>query len=278
MRGKNAARAAPMLALNPLSRFSACRISGRRSSTSEGRPGVEILHGGEGFGKRLREQLGRNRGADHQVEGVFVLGHQGGVAGDIHPRRIHPGLRLPQIQLGRGPHLKAALDQLVGGLLGREGLLGQLQPLAVGGQIQVVGSHLGHQADLHGAPRLLGGEILLQGLVLQALHPAEQVEFIGADPEADAVLIDGFGLTGGREVSGIRCLLPAAVASILRKQIGALDLVLGPRPLDVEGRDPQVAVVRPGPGRSASAAADRQRTPARDDRPPSCRHGCRCRP
>ena len=34
----------------------------------------------------------------------------------------------------------------------------------------------------------------------------------------------------------------------LRQQIGALDLVLGPGPLDVEGGDPQVAVVLQGQG------------------------------
>ena len=35
----------------------------------------------------------------------------------------------------------------------------------------------------------------------------------------------------------------AGVGIDLREQIGALDLVLGPGPLDVQGGDPQVAVV-----------------------------------
>ncbi len=38
MVGKNAARAAPMLALAPLSWCSAARMSGRRASSSDGRP------------------------------------------------------------------------------------------------------------------------------------------------------------------------------------------------------------------------------------------------
>ncbi len=45
MRGKKAARAAPMLALLAFRRFSAMRMSGRRIRASEGRPGVKSRSG-----------------------------------------------------------------------------------------------------------------------------------------------------------------------------------------------------------------------------------------
>ena len=117
--------------------------------------GLQILQGGERFGKRGGQKVGRDRRTDHQVQGVFILGHEGGVAGDVHPRRIDAGLGLVEIEGGRHPCLIAAADELVGGLLARQGILGEFQPLAVGGQGQVVCRNLGNQADLHAAPGLL---------------------------------------------------------------------------------------------------------------------------
>ena len=147
------------------------------------------------------------------------------------------------------PASKRRRVKLVGRLLARQGILGELQPLPVGGQGQVGAGHLGHQADLDAAPRLLGGEVLLQRLVLQAAHPAEQVELVGADAEADVVLLDRSRLPrSARRVSGTRWMVPAPLAFDRREQLGALDLVLRPGSLDVEGRDPQVAVVLQGQG------------------------------
>ena len=61
---------------------------------------ANILHLGLAFRKRPGEQFGRDLAPDHQIEVVFILRHQGGGAGDIHPRRLHLGLSLSQIQLG----------------------------------------------------------------------------------------------------------------------------------------------------------------------------------
>ena len=194
------------------------------------------------------QQIGRHRRADHQVQGVFVLGHQGGEAGDIHPCRIHAGLGLVEIEGGGDAGLEAALDKLVGGLLARQGILGELQPLTVGGQGQVGAGNLGNQADLHAAPRLLGGQELLQRLVLEAPHPAEQVQFVGADAEADIVLMDIHRQPRSRKVFGNTLEGAGGVGIDLREEIGALDLVLGPGPLDVQGRNAQVAVVLQGQG------------------------------
>ena len=48
-----------------------------------GEPGGDVLQAGELRGERRREQLGRERCADHQGQGVDVLGDQGGEAGDV---------------------------------------------------------------------------------------------------------------------------------------------------------------------------------------------------
>ncbi len=88
MRGKKAARAAPMLALAPLSSCSACRMSGRRSRTSEGRPG-EISFRGVTV---LREALGKKARGDpgphHEVQGVFVLGRRSSVYRAMSTRAV----------------------------------------------------------------------------------------------------------------------------------------------------------------------------------------------
>ena len=76
MRGKNAARAAPILALAPLSRFSAWRMSGRLQQHIGRQAGWQVLQSGERFGKRVGQKLGRHLGSDHQVQGVFILGHE----------------------------------------------------------------------------------------------------------------------------------------------------------------------------------------------------------
>ena len=207
---------------------------------------MQVLHCGERFGKRGGQKVGRDRGTDHQGQGVFILGHEGGEAGDVHPRRVDAGLGLMEIQRGRHPCLIAAADELVGCLLARQGVLGEFQPFAVGGQGQVVCRNLGDQADLHAPPGLSGGEKLLQGLVLEAPHPAEQVEFIGAHAEADIVLMDVHGESRPGKVFRQTLVGGGGVGIDLREQIGALDLVLGPGPLYVQRCHAQVAVIGQG--------------------------------
>ena len=207
---------------------------------------MQVLHGGERIGKRGGQKVGRHRGTDHQVQGVFILGHKGGEAGDVHPRRVDAGLGLVEIEGRRHPRLVASADELVGCLLARQGVLGEFQLFAVGGQRQVVCRNLGDQADLHAPPGLSGGEKLLQGLVLEASHPTEQVELVRADAEADSVLMEVHGKSRPGKVFR-QALVGGRGAGIdLREQIGALDLVLGPGPLDVQRRHAQIAVIGQG--------------------------------
>ena len=49
-------------------------MSGRRSSTSEDRPGVKSLSAAT-VAQLDGQKPGRNRGADQEVQGVFIQGH-----------------------------------------------------------------------------------------------------------------------------------------------------------------------------------------------------------
>ena len=187
MRGKRAARAAPILALAALSRSSACRMSGRRRSTSDDTPG-EIVPERACEDQVVRQQPGRHLRSDQKVQGVFVLSRQSGVNGEIHPRRIHPGLRLAKVQFGRETDVEAPPDQVVGCLLGIEGGSGEPEVFPIRGEGQVRVGDCGYQQDLRAAAGLFGGKVFLQRRVFQAADAAEEVDLPGADPQVDVVL------------------------------------------------------------------------------------------
>ena len=166
--------------------------------------------GGEILERRDLAQLdgqkpGRYGGADQEGQGVFIEGHLARVSGDVHPRRIHPGLGLTEIEIGGGADFGASPDHFVGLLLGLEGRLGKLEVLAVGGKGQVGVGHFGHQRDLRAHAGLLRGEVLLERRILQVPDAAEEVELPGADAQVDVVQLDRGRLTG----SARGCRAPA---------------------------------------------------------------------
>ena len=188
-------------------------------------------------------QPGRNRGADQEGQRVFIEGHLARVSGDVHPRRIHPGLGLTEIEIGGGTDFSAPPDHFVGRLLGLEGRLGKLQVLAVGGKGQPGVGHLGHKRDLRAHAGLLRGKVLLERRILQAPDAAEQVQLPGADAQIDIVQLYRSRLTGLREDAG-HPLLACGTGSVHRREeFGPLNAVQGLRSLDVQRRHAQVAVV-----------------------------------
>ena len=254
MRGKNAARAAPMLALAPLSRFSAWRMSGRLQQHVGRQAGGDVLQRGERFGKPCGQQVA-GPGRRPPGSGRFRPGPPGWCSGRCPPA---PHRRWSGPGSGRGrrrPRHRSGSWLARRRLLARQGVLGELQALPVGGQGQIAGGDLGDQADLHAAPGLLGGEELLQGLVLEAPHPAEQVELLGADAEADVVLLDGHRVPEPERVRRDPLTAAGGRGIDLGEELGAPDLVLGPGPLDVRGRPPAGRGCSPGPARSACATA-----------------------
>src|SRR5690606_9838882 len=96
------------------------------------------------------------------------------------------------------------------------------------------------------ATRLLGAEVELQRLLVEAADAAEEVELPGRHAESGAVLTADRRLAGGAEVGrqALRALAPAGADRGV--EVGALDAVLGARALDVERGHAQVAVVVEG--------------------------------
>ena len=98
--GKNAARAAPMLALAAFSVCSACRMSGRSCTSSDGNP-AGMSSQKLGVVRRIarRGQIRRNRLPDKQDESVSRLVELTPVGQDIDLGRLDLPLCGPQIEL-----------------------------------------------------------------------------------------------------------------------------------------------------------------------------------
>ena len=107
-RGKNAARAAPMLAFAACSSRSARRMSGRSSSTSDGRPAGTSARRAARLDETLRLQRGRHRRADDQGERVLVLPDDGGETRGFAARAFQQRARLGDVQRRRAAGLEAA--------------------------------------------------------------------------------------------------------------------------------------------------------------------------
>ncbi len=148
MRGKNAARAAPMLALAARSCCSAWRMSGRRSSRSDGRPaaisGASVVAasggpaGRSGGSGRRRAAAARSRRA-----------RAGAAAGRARRARSRAatrpaGSRARRRRPGRTSAWSGAANPRAWRASGASG-----EQLVVGEQRQVGGGDAGDQADLH---------------------------------------------------------------------------------------------------------------------------------
>ena len=131
IRGKNAARAAPMLAFAPRSRCSAARMSGRRRRTSDGRPAASPFGSVDGD-EPLREEVGRDGRAGEEVERVARDRDGAGEGGDGRAGRLHLALRLAELEVGADPRVAALADQVVRGLLRLERRLRDPEVLLVG--------------------------------------------------------------------------------------------------------------------------------------------------
>ena len=206
MLGKKAARAAPMLAWAACSWRSACSTSGRRCSTCDGTPAGSSLRtcvssAGAPFGSSSSGTGAPTTSVSALRSCATWLVKLATSARAVSTLVCACARSRPDADA----ELVAAQGQPVGGLLARQRVLGQPEALLVGGQREVARGDLGDQTDLRGAARLLGGQELLQRLFLQAAHAAEEVEFVGADADAEAVLVRRQRLAG-RAHAGRRAL------------------------------------------------------------------------
>jgi hypothetical protein len=114
-------------------------------------------------------------------------------------------------------------------------LLGERALLVEGALAEVLRYHLGDQRQVGRPLRLLGRQVLLERRRLEAAHAAPEVDLVAADADADAV--------GRARVVLGAAPLDAGAGAHRRQQRAALDAVLRLHQLDVEGGDPEVAVV-----------------------------------
>ena len=115
MLGKNAARAAPMSALAALSACSAARTSGRRTSSSAGRPAGKVFANVCASKARSPAAISRGQRLAHQQrERIAILRHAACLLRDVHFRFAPRGLGAMQIDLARHAGVEAQLGQVVG--------------------------------------------------------------------------------------------------------------------------------------------------------------------
>lgn len=178
MRGKKAARAAPMLAwggqqalLGGADVGAACQQVGRQTSWQRAQR-VDLLV--VWHAARCRSGAGR-RLADQQRQRVFGLGalarqRQRGGARGFHQRFVGA-----QFEARGGTHFGALLRQFVGARTRFVGLLRQCVLFGVGA-LGVVGlRNLGDQRDLRGLLRFFGGQVGSQCGIVQTFDAAEEV-------------------------------------------------------------------------------------------------------
>ena len=135
------------------------------------------------------------------------------------------------------------MGQRQGLLLRLECVLRKVAQLAVGGQGEPGSGDLRHQAELCAASRFLGAEIGLERLLAEAADPSEEVELPGRQAKTGAVLpADGRVAAAGEVARRARGRLTDPGVD-RREAVGTLDAILSAGLLDVERRDPQIAVV-----------------------------------
>ena len=210
MRGKKAARAAPMLALAARRRCSAARMSGGRAGPRRaGRRRAPARRGEllEASGHELRERRAPTSRSSAWRSTATAPANRRGSA-----RAASTWLSAWRSSRSEADaDVPAALDEIERGLLRLERGLGQAQALGVGGEPQVARRDRGHQRDAQPRARLLGGEVLLERARLQAAQAPEQVDLPGQEPDVDRVLLGGLGAVRDSVIrSGSRVRLPAA--------------------------------------------------------------------
>jgi hypothetical protein len=155
MLGKKAARAAPILALAPASWCSAASTSGRRVSTSDGRPAGRsrriwaVTRPPAGSRSAGTSAPTTSRRAFLSCSTWAMKGGDVAAGGSARVWAWRP-------PAGDRPGVEPALDQLQRVLRVAQGLLGQGQQVLVGGQGQPGAGRLGDQADLDRAAGLAG--------------------------------------------------------------------------------------------------------------------------
>jgi hypothetical protein len=97
---------------------------------------------------------------------------------------------------------------------------------------------------LRGGTRLLGAEVLLQGLILEAAHATEEIDLVGTQADGRGKYAFRQRQPGRRNDGGQPLPRGRTVGIDRRKEGGALDPEFRARLLDVEHGDAQIEVIR----------------------------------
>ena len=154
--GKYSDLATPMRALAAMSVCSARRMSGRRSSRSDGTPGRHRRQDQLIDGQAARD--GPRVAPEQHTQGVFRLADGALDVRNARERILVFGLRLAQVHLGDDPVFEAQLEQLQGALAAVGRASGDLQLLVQRPDVHVSGRHRADQGQHHGAPALFRAE------------------------------------------------------------------------------------------------------------------------
>ena len=189
MRGKKAARAAPMLALAAISCCSAWRMSGRRVSRSDGKPGRQLGEDGAASAAVAAASRSAGRGWPSSSTSAFwscarwrcccARAARAPASSDSAWRRSSAD----EAPLSKRSWVRRSDSSRVASVCCVIAAV-RRRPA---GQLGV--GHRRDQADLHGLARLFAGQVLRQRGSLQAAHAAEEVELVGGDVQARGVAL-----------------------------------------------------------------------------------------
>ena len=175
MFGKYSVRATPMRALAATSCCSACRMSGRRSSSAEGRPGA--MAGATRVSSARSRAIGpglRPTSADSACSCRAMARRRSGIAATA---ASYSAVTCIISKSETAPPSRRTWNSSTLSLAPGGGGLGDRQAAVEFEQRDVAGDDGGHQRERHAAPRFLGREQVGARRFVLATDAAPQVEF-----------------------------------------------------------------------------------------------------
>ncbi|GAA3274360.1 hypothetical protein GCM10020258_52320 [Sphingomonas yabuuchiae] len=158
-------------------RGQSCRYFRCYDSIRERRGVVEL--GRKVWGKRFAEQ---------ERERIAILRCKSGISRNIRLGCAKSNLRPAQIELGNVAHLDELVCEVVGSLLGRQGILRKAQHGLIGAKRQIGIRHFGDEAELSSGPVLLDREIGFPRLIAETADATPQIKLPSRNSSADLIL------------------------------------------------------------------------------------------
>jgi len=213
MRGKNAARAAPMSALAAFEQILGLKHIRPAQEGLGGDAGTNVLWGVKPLKPAGRSSLGTGEPA-RRVQGVLVFRHLLRIDGHVPSGYLHRRLCPKQIQFGHQAELVASLDQVIRRLLSLEGGFRECEisrdPRPGPGTRWRPKTPTG--SGRRGGPAR--SQVFFQGPIFETANAPKEVEFPGSDAEiGNRNVRRSGGFHCSKRSAGTRALLPLPTAS-----------------------------------------------------------------